>query len=277
MRRRLLPFALGVIIPAAVVVVWHAASLHSVIVPSIGRVADVLIHPFREPATLDATSLADGAAISILRVVCGFGIAALTAIPIGILVGRSRLVMDALSPTIASSMVVSPIAWMPIAILVFGLSSPASWIAGDDAWRYARLDQLRLAVIAVIALGAFFPIVLNTAAGVQGAREAHAEAARVLGASRRQVLTKVVIPSAIPSILTGLRIGGGIAWRVIIAAEIFPGTRGGLGYMIATAHQQASYEYAFAAIIVIAAIGLVLDGSLRLAAGRAGRWQAAQR
>ena len=69
----------------------------------------------------------------------------------------------------------------------------------------------------------------------------------------------------------------GIAWRVIVAAEIFPGTRGGLGYMIATAHEVVAYEYAFAAIVVIAAIGLSLDGLLRLAAARVGRWQARER
>jgi len=82
---------------------------------------------------------------------------------------------------------------------------------------------------------------------------------------------------AAPSIMVGLRVGGGIAWRAIIAAEIFPGTRGGLGYMIATAHMQGAYEYAFASILVIAAIGLVLDGLLRLAAARVSRWQARQR
>lgn len=77
--------------------------------------------------------------------------------------------------------------------------------------------------------------------------------------------------------MTGLRLGGGIAWRVIIVAEIFPGTRGGLGYMITTAHEQASYEYAFASILVICAIGLVLDGSLRLAEAYVSRWQPKER
>jgi NitT/TauT family transport system permease protein len=240
-------------------------------------VVDVLIHPFREPLSLDATSLASGAIISVVRVACGFALAALTAVPIGLLVGRWRPAREVLAPTIAAAMVISPIAWMPIAIIVFGLSSPATAVWGDEAWRFGLLDQLRFAIVAVIWLGSFFPIVLNTAAGAGGVRDAHLEAARVLGASRRQLLTKVVLPSAGPSIMTGLRVGGGIAWRVIIVAEIFPGTRGGLGYMITTAHEQASYEYAFASIIVIAAIGLGIDGLLRLAARRVGRWQVKQR
>ena len=126
-------------------------------------------------------------------------------------------------------------------------------------------------------MGAFFPIVLSTAGGAAGVRDAYIETVRVFGANRRQALLKVIVPAAAPSIVTGLRVGGGIAWRVIIAAEIFPGTRGGLGYMITTAHEQASYEYAFASIIVIGAIGLILDGLLRLAGAGVSRWQPKER
>jgi len=273
----ILKIALGAIVPLVILLIWHLASTHSVVVPSVASVVDVLIHAFREPPSLDATSLASGAWVSILRVLCGFTLAAATAIPTGLLVGRWRPAMDMLAPSIAGAMVISPVAWMPIAIIVFGLSSPATAIYGAEAWRHGQLDQLRFAIIVVIWLGAFFPIVLNTAAGARSVREAHIEAALVLGAARRQVLTKIVLPSAAPSIMTGLRLGGGIAWRVIIIAEIFPGTRGGLGYMITTAHEQASYEYAFASIIVIGAIGLAIDGLLRLAGLGVGRWQAKER
>jgi len=269
--------ALGAIVPAVVLLVWHVAAESSVVVPSVAAVGDVLAHPFREPPSLDATSLADGAAASVLRVVCGFALAIATAVPLGVLMGRWRAAMDALSPTIAAAMVVSPIAWMPIAIIVFGLSSPATAMYGDDAWRHGALDELRFAIVAVVWFGAFIPIVINTASGVGHVRHAHVEAARVLGAGPGQVLRKVVLPSAAPAIVTGLRLGGGIAWRVIIVAEIFPGTRGGLGYMITTAHEQASYEYAFASVLVIGAIGLALDGLLRLAEARVGRWRPRER
>jgi len=276
-RRLITQVALGAILPVAVLLIWHVASIGSVVVPSIGSVLDVLAHPFSEPPALDATSLANGAAISVLRVLCGFGLAALTAIPVGLLVGRCRPAMDMLSPTIAAAMVISPIAWIPVAIIVFGLSSPATAIYGDEAWRCGIMDQIRFAIVAVIWMGAFFPIVIDTSAGAAKVRNAHIEAARVFGATRSMVLRKIIIPSAAPSIVTGLRVGGAIAWRVIIAAEIFPGTRSGLGYMITTAHEQASYEYAFASIVVIGAIGLVLDGLLRLAANRVGKWQPKER
>ena len=276
-KRILVRLALGAVPPMAILVIWHVASVGSVVVPSIPAVVEVLAHPFRAPPTLDATSLANGALVSVLRVLAGFVLAAATAVPIGLLVGRSRTAMDMLQPTMAAAMVISPIAWIPVAIIAFGLSSPATALFGDEAWRYGLLDRVRFAIVAVIWLGAFFPIALNAAAGARGVRETHIEAARVLGAGWRQVLAKVILPGAAPAIVTGLRVGGGIAWRVISAAEIFPGTRGGLGYMIATAHEQASYEYAFASIIVIGAIGLALDGLLHLAAARVSRWQPKER
>ena len=277
MKPLLRKLALGAIVPAALIVLWHWASQDSAVVPSLGSVLEILGHPFREPATLECTSLASGAWVSVLRVVCGFGLAVVTAIPVGLLVGRSTTVSEVLSPAITVMMVVSPVAWLPVTILVFGLSSPATALYGDASWEHGVLDQLRFAVIAVIWLGAFFPIALNTAGGARGVREAHLEAVRVLGARRWQTLTKVIIPSAAPAIMTGLRLGGGIAWRVIIAAEVFPGTRSGLGYMITTAHAQAAYEYAFAAIVVIAVIGLALDGGLRLAAATVSHWQPKER
>jgi NitT/TauT family transport system permease protein len=268
---------LGALVPVGLIALWHWASHRSTVVPSLGSVLDIISHPFREPPSLECTSLASGAWVSFLRVVFGFGLATLTGIPIGLLVGRSKTVNELLSPMIAVMMVISPVAWLPVTILVFGLSSPATALYGDASWRYGVLDQLRFAVIAVIWLGAFFPIAVNTATGARGVRDAHLEAVRVLGANRWQTLTKVILPSAAPAIMVGLRLGGGIAWRVIIAAEIFPGTRSGLGYMITAAHTQAAYAYAFTSIVVIGAIGVALDGSLRAAAAAVSHWQPKER
>lgn len=276
-RKMILKLALGASLPLAVLVVWHVTSRQSVVVPSIPSVLEVLRHPFRDPPTLDALPLAQSAAISFARVLVGFALAALTGVPLGLLVGRFQRASDVVSPTLAAAMVISPVAWIPVTILVFGLTSPATALFGEEAWRHGLLDQLRFAIVAVIWLGSLFPIVLNTAAGARAVRESHVEAARVLGATRYQVLVKVILPSAGPAILTGLRVAGGIAWRVIVAAEMFPGTRGGLGYMITTAHTQASYEYAFASILVIGIIGLTLDGGLRLLAVSVGHWQRGER
>lgn len=268
---------LGAVVPVGLIAVWHWASRGSAVLPPVASVLEILCHPFREPATLDSASLASSASISVLRVIFGFGLALVTAVPVGLVLGRSAVMSELLSPTISVMMVISPVAWLPVTILVFGLASPATALYGDASWEYGFLDQLRFAVIAVIWLGAFFPIAINTATGARGVRDAHLEAVRVLGARRWQTVTKVILPGAAPAILAGLRLGGGIAWRVIIAAEVFPGTRSGLGYMITAAHAQADYAHAFAAILVIAAIGLTLDGTLRLAAAMVGHWQPKER
>ena len=268
---------LGASMPVAIILLWHVASVHSVVVPSIWSVLDVLAHPFRELTDLDSRPFAYGVGISMLRVVCGFSLAALTGVPIGLLIGCSRTAREALSPTTAAAMAVSPIAWIPVTILLFGLSSPATLIYGRQHWEHDLLDQLRVATVAVIWMAAYFPIAVNAAAGARAVRASHQEAAKVLHATRGQLLTKIILPSAAPSIMTGLRVGGGIAWRVVIAAELFPGTRGGLGYMIVTAHETGNFRYAFASILAIGAIGLCLDGLLRLAAARVGRWQRQER
>jgi len=276
-RRLLTKIAWGASLPVIGLALWHFASRESVIVPSIPAVWQVLAHPLREPPTLDALPLAQSAAISFARVLVGFGLAVLTGVPLGLLVGRFQRASDVVSPSFAAAMVISPVAWLPVTILVFGLASPATVLYGDEAWQHGTLDQVRFAIVAVIWLGTLCPIVLNTAASARGVRDAHIEAARVLGAQRWQVLVKVILPSAGPGILTGIRVGGGIAWRVIIAAEVFPGTRGGLGHMITNAHTQGSYEYAFASILVIGLIGLTLDGVLRLLVVTVGHWQHEQR
>jgi NitT/TauT family transport system permease protein len=269
--------ALGAIVPAALVALWAYVGADHPVVPSVGQVADVLAHPFRRPPDLDAAPLASGVTVTLLRVVLGFALAVASGIPTGLLVGGVRPVRDALSPALAAATTISPIAWIPVAIIVFGLASPASVLFGPDSWRFGLLEQLRFAIIAVIWYGGFFPIVLNTAAGVAGVKRSHIEAVRVLGAGPAAVLGKVILPSALPEIITGLRLGVGIAWRVIIAAEIFPGTRSGLGYMIAVASAQGEYQYVFAGILIIAAIGIVLDGVFRLLARRVGRWKGLQR
>lgn len=268
---------LGSVLPLALLLTWHVAAKDSAIIPGVQEVVEVLRHPMREPTSLDTTALADSVLVTVLRVVLGFSAAIVTGIPLGLLIGRVKSGGEMFSPILSAAMVVSPIAWLPISILIFGLSSPATALYGDDAWQYGILDQLRFAIVAVIWMGAFFPIVLNTAAGARGVRDTHIEAARALGASKPQILRKIILPGAAPAIFTGLHIGAGIAWRAIIAAEIFPGTRSGLGHTISAGHNQAAYEYAFAAILVIAGIGLALDGLVRLAATPLTHWQPRER
>ncbi len=269
---------LGATPPMLLLLLWYlGARGEGVVIPSIGKVADVLVHPFEEPPNLDSLPLAQSALISLLRVVLGFGLALLTAVPLGILVGRSRLASDFFSPIVELGRPISPVAWMPLAIILLGFSSLGTVLYGKASWQHDLLDQIQLAIVAVIWWGAFFPIYLNTVHGVSTVRRLYIEAALANGALGFNLLRHAVLPAALPSIMVGIRLGMGRALMVIVAAEFFPGTRAGLGYFITSSHQVAQYEYAFASIVVIGLIGLFINTILQALENRVSRWQVKER
>jgi NitT/TauT family transport system permease protein len=271
-------FLLGALLPAVLLLVWHRASeTQGSIVPGVGDVLDVLAHPLADPPALDSRSLAFSTLVSLVRVLTGYLAAAITAIPLGLVAGCSRWVREAVSPIVEMLRPICPVAWLPVAIIIFGFASAGSLLYGRNYWQHSLLSGVQLAMVALIWWGGFFPIFLNTVHGVLSVRHAYLEAASVLGASRTQRFFKIVVPASLPSVLTGMRVAFGICWMVIIAAEFFPGTRGGLGYMITTAHEVAHYQYAFASLVVIAFLGLGLNGLFSLLVGTVGRWQARER
>lgn len=267
---------LGSLPPLLVLVVWHVSASRSSVIPTVGEVAGVLAHPFAEPR-IDSLSLGYSALVSLLRVTIGFSLAALTAIPLGIGVGRVRPVRELFSPVIEMARPICPVAWLPLLIVLFGSASVGSLAFGDRAWRHDLLDQLGLAMVAVIWWGAFFPIFINTAHAVAHVKELHLEVAATCGASRFQAFRHVVLPAALPAVVAGLRIGMGTAWMVIVAAEFFPGTRAGLAYMITNAFETGKHEYTFASILVIGLIGILINACLRRLERRVGHWQARER
>jgi NitT/TauT family transport system permease protein len=274
--RKISRIALGVLIPGAILLLWHLAS-DSAVIPSIGGTFSVFLKPFSEPPNLDARPFATNIIVSILRVLTGFVLGAVTAVPLGILVGTSRVADRLIMPTVEVLRPICPIAWLPVAIIVFGLSSPATTFWGYDSWKFDTLDQLRYAMVFIIWWGAFFPIFVNTVAGVRGVKTLYLDAAKMLGARRWDMFRKVIFPASLPGILTGLRVGMGTAWMVIVAAEFFPGTVSGLGYLITASHQVAEYEYAFASIIVIGALGLFFNKGLLLLSDKLCGWTAKER
>ena len=269
---------LGLLPPLLVLFIWHRASLTSrATIPPIGDVLTVLSHPFQDPPRLDSYSLAHSAMISLIRVLCGFGLAALTAVPLGLLVGRVRVVREIVAPTVELVRPICPIAWLPVLIIAFGLSSVGSLLYGDLAWRHDLLDHIGLAMVAITWYGAFFPIFVSTVHGVTHVKTLFLEVAATNGATKAQTFRHVVLPAAMPAIVAGLRIGMGTAWMVIVAAEFFPGTKSGVGYMITTSHEVSEYQYAFASIAVIGALGILINAVLGRIERRVGRWQARER
>ena len=199
--------------------------------------------------------------ISLKRVFWGFGIAFLLGVSIGVLVGGFRKVEQWLDPLIETLRPVPPIAWVPIAIVWFGL--------GDAA------------PIFIVTLAAFFYILINTIASVKGVDRRMIEAAYTLGASRRMIAWEVILPSALPVILVGARLGMGAAWMSIIAAELTAGSRiqageleAGIGELM---YRFFSYEpnlsYVVTCMIVIGFIALAIDAAFGLLQRVLIRWR----
>ncbi len=181
---------------------------------------------------------------SLERVLWGYGIAVVVGVPLGIVMGWSRRLNALIEPIVELIRPVPPLAWIPIAILWFGIGTKSAAF--------------------IIFLGAFFPILLNTINGVLSIDLVLIEAARTLNASDRHIFLKVLIPGSLPSILTGMRIGIGIGWMTLVAAE-FTGVRQGygLGYMIMTARDIQRPDVIVAGMIIIGVIGLGIDMGLK--------------
>ena len=175
---------------------------------------------------------------SIGRVLMGFGIAVLVAIPIGILMGLSRTFDQAWQPLIQILRPVSPLAWLPIGLLLFKAVDPSA--------------------IFVIFITSIWPTLLNTAAGVRAIPQDYMNVARVLRLSRTELLFKVVLPAIRPYVITGMKLSLGIAWMVIVAAEMLTGGVG-IGFYIWDEWNNLKVESIIVAILLIGLVGIAFD------------------
>ncbi|HDR00432.1 MAG TPA: ABC transporter permease subunit, partial [candidate division WOR-3 bacterium] len=135
------------------------------------------------------------------------------------------------------------------------------------------LDTVQVGMLFILFYGAFFPILVNTLDGVLGVRDVHIESARTLGAKPGQIFRKVVLPAALPSIFTGLRLGLGVAWFVIVAAEMLPGSDAGIGYLMIYAYQLAEMDVLISGMILIGVVGALLSWGLARIGRPLTRWQ----
>lgn len=177
--------------------------------------------------------------VTVLRILVGFLIAAVAGVAAGVFMGMSSTLARIADPWIAALYPLPKISLIPLLII---------WLGTGEAYK-----------IVISAVTAFFPIVISTYAGIRQADPGLLKAAEDLGANRRQVQTKVVIPSAIPSIFAGFRLGMGVAIILVVAAEMIGGSgRSGLGYVLINAGQVMETEKVFAALIVLALLGVVV-------------------
>lgn len=196
--------------------------------------------------------LADHAAQSLFIVTVGFCVAVITAVPLGIAVGRYSIADSVLGPVVEATRPIPPIAWIPLSLLIF--------------------SSLLSAQVFIIWIGAFFPILINTTTGVKRTEPVHIDVAKTFGASESRILTSVVIPSAAPEMFAGMRIGFGIGWMCLVAAEMI-GSNKGLGYLIWTMQQVGWTGAVIASMLVIGLIGFLVSYLLLMVERRLLRWR----
>jgi NitT/TauT family transport system permease protein len=248
------------LLPAALLALWHfAVDLRWVtegIIPSPAQVlrswdtwifgtTKAMLSPY------SGTWLSN-VAYSTRRVLQGFGLAALVAIPLGLMIGWNRLAARLIDPTVQLLRPVPITAWLPFAIAVFGIYDASA--------------------LFLIGLGAFYPIVVNTTHGVRDTNLLLLRAARMMGAGSGTVLAKVVFPSALPSIFTGLRLGVGVAWTAVIVAEMIA-VKSGLGYVLLDAYYVGRMDICVATMFSVGFLGFLSDRVIVWASRLLLRWR----
>jgi NitT/TauT family transport system permease protein len=245
--RKVLP---SLLVLAAVVAIWWTVvvATRSVIFPTPWQVVTGTLE-----LAQDGT-LWDHIGASLFRVGAGFLLAVLVAIPLGLWMGWVHGAFVTLNPLFQILRPISPIAWIPIAILWFGVGNASP--------------------IYLIFIASVFPMIVQTTVGVHTIEKRYLRAAENFGVPRGKLFRQVVFPATLPQIIVGMRIGLGVAWLVVVAAEMIA-LRSGLGYLIIDSRNAGNrYDLVIAGMIIIGLIGLALDGIMRLLEGmKSVRWR----
>ena len=245
--RAVIPPLLGF---AFVIGVWALVAMKSADFPSPAKTLDAAIVLFSDPFYSNGPNdqgIGWNILSSLKRVAIGFGVAALVGIPMGFIIGRFAFMNSMLEPLISILRPVSPLAWLPIGLMVFKAADPAS------TW--------------TIFICSIWPMILNTAQGVQRVPQDYLNVARVLNLSEFRIITRILFPSVLPYMLTGIRLSIGTAWLVIVAAEMLTGGVG-IGFWVWDEWNNLKVEHIIIAIFVIGIVGLLLEQFLLLIARR---------
>ncbi len=248
-------FGLAVLIPAVLLFAWWLGTRgagYSLIPPpyDVGEeMVDLAVGGVNDDAF--SGMLLTHLLASVGRVYGAFLLAAALALPLGMLIGRLEFARDLLDPMLQALRPVPVTAWLPLSMIVFGLGPRSAFF--------------------LVALGAFYPILVNTIFGVRSVEPRLFEAAAMLGTRPAAMFTRVVLPASLPGIFTGLRLGLGFAWVVIVVGEM-TGVQTGLGAMIMDARQLSRTEIVIDGMIVIGAAGFVSDRLVMALGQRLLRW-----
>ena len=237
----LLPPALGM---GFLILVWQIVSANNSSFPSPLVTWNEAVHLFSDPFYQKGPNdqgIGWNILASLKRVAVGFGLAAAVGIPMGFVIGRSKFMAGMVNPIVSLLKPVSPLAWLPIGLLVFKAAHPAA------IWS--------------IFICSIWPMIINTAAGVQRVPQDYMNVARVLNLSEWKIFTKILLPSVLPYMLTGVRLAIGTAWLVIVAAEMLTGGVG-IGFWVWDEWNNLNVPHIIIAIVVIGVVGLLLEQAL---------------
>jgi NitT/TauT family transport system permease protein len=220
------------------VMVWWGLSewFNSLYLPRPDRVYQAFVESFTIVDPLTGRNMWDNIYASLNRVLWGFVLAFVLAVPLGLLMGFSKTFENFSKPIIEVFRPIAPIAWAPVLVLALGAF---------------------LGPIIVVFIGVFFPLLSNIIFGVRSIDPILMDAARTLGAKKSHLFLKVIMPSTVPYIMTGIRIGLGIGWMCIVAAEFVAAIGGGVGQYVIFKSEVGRYDQVFAALIVFAILGLL--------------------
>jgi sulfonate transport system permease protein len=242
-------FIVPLIVPLLLVVSWELLSRKGFIKPTILPPPSAIWAVFVE--MLISGELLNHLCVSLWRVIKGFSAGAVLGLVVGVLIGLSPRIERALALITGLLRPIPIIAWVPVLIL---------WMGIDEASK-----------ITVIAIGSFWPVLLNVVHGIRNTDKKYVELATIFEKSRWTLLTKVVLPSALPSIFTGIRIGIGIAWMSVVGAELIAASSG-VGYMIMYARELSQADVMLVGVISIGITGLLIDYVIRTLETRLLKW-----
>lgn len=227
---------------AIFLLVWQASAVSGVINPLLlpspsaifANIGRLLVPDHGQPSILIQHVL-----VSLWRVIAGYGAAAVLCTIIGILMGVNKRIYSFFDPIITIFMPIPAMAWVPIIILWLGMSNAT--------------------IMVVIFISCLFPIIYNTAAGVRRISYKHLWAARIMGASRSRIFLKVLLPGALPGIITGHILAFSNGWRALVGSEMLAGAGFGIGYMIFDARTFMDTETVYAGMMIIALLGVIIE------------------
>lgn len=251
---------ISTIIPILFLCIWsfYAKKINNpIILPHISQVLDNFKYATGDFIGLG--SIPQNISVSLIRVLLGYIIGVIIALPLGILMGYKECIDILFSTFINIFKPIPALGWVPLILAWFGVSSLSTLFKIPYGPKQVFFNNFKFAMIFVIGIGTFFPVVSSAAFGVKSVPKTLIESAKVLGASKKDIFFKIIIPGAGPNIISGLRGGLGSAWGCLVAAEMLPGSLSGVGYLITHAYELARTDLVVTGIICIGLVGALLD------------------